>query len=203
MCLAHAAGMLGQGWPPNLLYAIGRAQSLMPAILSGACRCSAGVLYAAAGTDPYELLDRGVAAAARLSGASSSSSRMPAGKAMRRLLEMTYVAALPAADCWTTASLEHHSLLTKWRLSFNCHLPCRLLSASLGEASPRLAGCVWLVLLGRHVHGWVGARQTDVSTCPPVRACEEGVKEALIVSRRRLQETSNWHTCIPAHDSQA
>jgi hypothetical protein len=33
------------------------------------CPPTADVLYAAAGTDPFELLDRGVAAAARLSGA--------------------------------------------------------------------------------------------------------------------------------------
>lgn len=109
---------------------------------------AAGVLYAAAGSDPFELLDRGVAAAAHLSG----------GRAGRR-------ACWPAGRCVTVVTIASccSQRMAPWETGLatlsisrltvaTCCPPGRLLPAAVGQAGPRVAGRVWVVLMGCHVY---------------------------------------------------
>lgn len=149
VCNSRIEGVLGR---PSRHY------RTLPAL---ALSLPTGVLYAAASTDPFELLDRGVTAAARLSGETGASSAFPSlawrgASCLRQSAgprpEARGSCVLEVASCCpmqTPCQLGVHGL--------GRGAPRRVGAATLGKGGPRLAGRVWLVLLGRHVHGCGGS----------------------------------------------
>ena len=149
----QGAVLLGQVYQPEFAHLALLQQQLrfFAVLLPMPPPLTAGVLYAAAGTDPFELLDRGVAAAARLSGAQPhwADERHPLHA---RPLQGSHPLARTAA-CPLPMTAQPMLPCNQPHAALHCTARgCRQRAAEVGEGGARLPGRLWLVLLGCHVH---------------------------------------------------